>query len=101
MFLPRLSLGISLFFLTQSCATLRSVSLTQIPAERSKKVQASVDKFVFLGLSFDNDYVDQLHAKLKSKCDGGQIKGILTKDELFHYFIAHKEVITATGYCVK
>jgi hypothetical protein len=83
------------------CAALTSVSLTQIPQDRSNVVQASVQKTVFLAFNFDNDYVDELVAKLKTKCPNGQVKGILTKDEVFIYFLVFKKVITATGFCVK
>jgi hypothetical protein len=84
-----------------SCASLESVSLTQIPMERTKRVTASVDKFIFLAFNFNNDYVDELSNKLKEQCTGGQVKGILTKDELTSYVIAHTRKITASGYCVK
>ena len=84
-----------------SCASVQSISLTQIPVERQKKVVASVDKFIILGFNFNNDYVDPLVDKLKEQCPGGQVKGILTKDEVVSYMLAHTRKITASGYCVK
>ena len=90
----------SLIWLVTSCASLRSVSLTQIPQQREKAVTAQTEKFIFLGFNFDNDYVDQLTTQLRNQCSGGQIKGILTKDEVIDYFLAHRRRITLTGYCV-
>lgn len=84
------------------CQSINSVSLTQIPAKRNKKVQAEVSKVVVFYLSFDNDFVDSLVEKLKNQCEGGMIRGILTKDEVIDYFLGlvHKRQVTATGYCV-
>lgn len=85
------------------CHTLASVSLTQIPPQRNKKISAEVSKFIVLGLSFDNDFVDGLSAKLADQCEGGKVSGILTKDEVINYFlmIFYRREVTATGYCLK
>lgn len=83
------------------CVSLQSVSLTQIPVKRDNKVTATTDKWIFLGLNFDNDYADKLTEKLKRKCENGEIRGILTKDETTAYFIIFRRSITATGYCIK
>lgn len=86
-----------------SCRSVQSVSLTQIPPQRDKPVEAEVSKFIFLGFNFNNDFVDDLVVQLKDSCKGGQVKGILTKDEAINYFlwIFHTRRITARGYCVK
>jgi len=81
------------------CASLKSVSVTSIPPNRSEKVEASVSKWIFLGLNFDNDYVDELTDKLRQNCSG-KVTGLLTKYESTYYFIISKDEITATGYCV-
>lgn len=83
-----------------ACVSLHTVSLTQIPSERTKPVSATVDKFIFLAFSFDNDFVDELTPRLKEQCPKGQIKGILTKDESSFYIFAHTRRVTASGYCV-
>ena len=85
------------------CVSLQSVSLTQIPEKRSDVVVAKADKLIFLGLSFDNDFVDTVSESLKGQCKGGQIKGILTKDELTNYFLflVVRRSVSAHGYCVK
>jgi hypothetical protein len=66
-------------------------------------VSASSDKFLFFFISFSNDYVDDVARQLKSKCPGGTVTGILTKDSLTTYFplILSKREVTARGYCVK
>jgi hypothetical protein len=87
-------------FLSTGCASVSSISVTQIPADRSKKVKTSVSKFVFLAFNFDNDYIDPIVSNLKSKCPNGKIQGILTKHEVKNYFIFFDNTVTATGYCV-
>ena len=84
------------------CTTLNSVSLTPIPAERSKPIHLEKDKFIFLGFNFDNDFVDEINEDLREKCQGGKISGILTKDEDINYFlyIFWKKRVTVDGYCV-
>jgi hypothetical protein len=85
--------------LISGCASVNSVSLTQIPANRSKVVQAQVSKTIFLAFSFDNDFIDSLVADLKHQCPGGVVSGILTKDETISYFIVFTKRVTATGFC--
>jgi hypothetical protein len=82
-----------------SCAHVNSVSLTPIPANRSKVVKAEVSKLIILAFNFDNDYIDPLVADLQSQCPNGVISGLLTKDETISYFLAFKKHVIATGYC--
>jgi hypothetical protein len=95
-----------LFLLVQSflgCVSLRSVSLTQIPVDRSDRVSAQTEKFYFLGIGFDTDYVDELNNQLRGKCKDGRIAGILTKDESINYFLGifSKRRVSANGFCLK
>lgn len=83
------------------CASVNSLSLTPIPKDRSKVVTAEVSKTIFLAFNFNNDYVEPLVDSLKGKCPQGVVTGILTKDEVIHYFIAHTRKVTATGFCVQ
>jgi hypothetical protein len=89
--------------LISSCVSLQSVSLTQIPQQRSHPVKAETSKFIILFLSFDNDYVDKLNEDLKDQCRGGKVQGILTKDEVTNYFLGFvmKRSVSANGYCNK
>ena len=96
--MKKIVLCMSLLFLA-SCASVNSLSLTPIPAKRDKKVEAQVSKFIFLGLNFNNDFVDPLTEQLKEQCPNGMVTGILTKDEAISYILAHTRKVTATGYC--
>lgn len=84
------------------CASINSVSITPIPAQRKAQVQTLKSKVIFLGFNFDNDFVDDAVVDLKRQCPNGQVTGLLTKDENINYFlyIVWKKQITATGYCV-
>lgn len=85
------------------CVSLNTVSLTSIPSQRQKPIQASVEKFMVLGFNFDNDYVDVLTDKLRGQCPNGQITGVLTKDEDTNYFLYFfwKKNVSAQAYCVQ
>jgi hypothetical protein len=82
-----------------ACASINSVSLTPIPANRSKEVRAEVSKTIFLAFSFDNDFINPLVDNLKSQCPNGVVSGILTKDEMISYFVVFTRRVIATGYC--
>lgn len=86
-----------------ACASLNSVSVTQIPANRSNEVSAEADRWIILGFNFDNDYADEVSKTLARKCPGGKISGILTKDEAYMYFLVFvmKKRVVASGYCEK
>ena len=84
-----------------SCAHVQSVSVTQIPAQKGKVVQAEVSKFMFLMFNFNNDYVDELTEKLRDQCKGGKVEGILTKHEGRNYILFFDSRISAKGYCNK
>jgi uncharacterized lipoprotein YajG len=91
-----------LSFILSSCASVNSVSLTPIPADRHQPIKVEASKVIVLGLNFDNDFVDQLVSDLQRKCPKGKVTGILTKDENINYFLylVWKKQVTATGYCV-
>lgn len=92
-----LKVGLVLFF--TGCASINSVSLTQIPVNRKNSITAETSKTIFLGFNFENDFVDLITNDLKNKCPNGIVSGILTKDEVISYFIVHTRKITATGFC--
>jgi hypothetical protein len=85
--------------LISGCAHVNSVSLTPIPSNRTKTVQAEVEKTIFLAFNFDNDFVDELIPELKRQCPNGVISGILTKDETTAYVLVFKRRVSATGFC--
>ena len=82
------------------CASLRSVSMTSFPKDRSRPVQAKVKKFVFLALNFNNDFVLDLVPQLKKQCPDGKVTGITSKYETRFYFFAYKMIVTSEGFCV-
>jgi hypothetical protein len=82
-----------------SCASLRSVSMTSVPRDRSHPVEASQNNVAFLGIHFDNEFVDELPARLREQCPGGKVSGVYTKYEGYWYVLVQERVITARGYC--
>lgn len=84
-----------------SCVALKSVSLTQIPKVRKKPIKAEVSKYIFLGINFNNDFVDGITEDLKDQCKGGKIAGVLTKDEITNYLILFKRTVSARAYCLR
>jgi hypothetical protein len=82
-----------------SCASLRSVSMTSVPRDRSRPVEASEDNVAFLGIHFDNEFVDELPARLQAQCPGGKVRGVYTKYESYWYVLVQQRVVTARGYC--
>ena len=85
------------------CTYLESVSLTNIPEERSKVVTATREKGIIFYFNFDTDFTDELSTDLRSQCEGGVVSGILTKFEnicyvpVFCFYSVYR--VTATGYC--
>lgn len=88
--------------LLSNCASINSVSLTPIPADRKYQVRSDRSKVIILGFNFNNDFVDDVVEDLKRQCPNGKVSGLLTKDENINYFlyIVWKKQLTATGYCV-
>jgi hypothetical protein len=82
------------------CTALQSVSVTQIPADRSRPLHAEVSNTAFLGIHFTNDFIEPLTAKLMAECPRGRVTGILTKQESSLYVIVQTRRVVATGYCV-
>jgi hypothetical protein len=83
------------------CASLQSVSVTNIPRERGRPVEASADNPAFLGLHFDNDFADELPDELRKQCPDGNVTGIYAKYESTWYVLVQNRSVTVHGYCVK
>ena len=88
------------FFLAH-CASLRSVSISSLPAKRNRIIIAQTSQLQFFSISFDNSYVDQLLQKLIDQCPNGSVEGILTKEEKLYYiyYVLEETRVTAKGYC--
>ncbi|MCB1156449.1 MAG: hypothetical protein H7A25_03675 [Leptospiraceae bacterium] len=83
------------------CVSLKSVSITPQPANRSKKIEAEVSKFIFLAFNFNNDFVEELPTKLIEQCKTGTISGIVTRYEQTNYFLFHTMTVRANAYCLE
>ena len=86
--------------LLAGCTSLQSVSLTQIPGDRSRPVRAVTTDTALLGIHFDNDFVGPLTAELMAQCPRGRVTGILTKQESTLYVVVQTRRVIARGYCV-
>jgi len=89
-----------LLFFGTACVSLNSVSISPVPADRSRQVFAEASSMAFLGVAFSNTFIDNLTADLASQCPNGSVKGILTYFENTIYFIMVERRVQATGYCV-
>ncbi|HEY5242254.1 MAG TPA: hypothetical protein VIJ22_12335 [Polyangiaceae bacterium] len=94
-----LSSAIGLAALT-GCTSLQSVSVTQIPSDRSRPLHAEVSNTALLGIHFSNDFIEPLTAELMRQCPRGRVTGILTKQEASLYIIVQTRRVVATGFCV-
>ena len=83
-----------------ACTSLQSVSLTQVPGDRSRPLRAEVSNTALFGIHFDNDFVEPLQAELMRQCPHGKVTGILTKQESSLYVVVQTRRVIATGYCV-
>jgi hypothetical protein len=86
--------------LLAACTSLQSVSVTQIPGDRSRPLHAEVSNTALLGIHFDNDFVDELARDLMRQCPRGRVTGLLTKQESSLYVVVQTRRVIATGYCV-
>jgi hypothetical protein len=82
------------------CASLQSVSVTNIPHERGRPIQATENNVAFLGIHFDNDFADAVPEELRRQCPSGKVTGIYAKYETTWYVLIENRSVTAHGYCV-
>ena len=103
------------------CTSLQSVSITQIPSDRSRPLHAEVSNTALLVYDTDwdseayltvagqnsnnsvrlsNDFIEPLTGDLMRQCPRGRVTGILTKQESSVYVIVQVRRVVATGYCV-
>jgi hypothetical protein len=89
-----------MLLMASGCSYVLSVSQTNVPANRSHPVEASVSKLIFFGTT-ENDEVLAITRKLRDKCPNGAVRGILTKYYQTVYFLfIYEQNTEATGYCV-
>jgi hypothetical protein len=82
------------------CASLQSVSVTNIPMERGRPVKATANNVAFLGLHFSNGFADGLQDDLRRQCPNGKVTGLYSKYESKWYVLVQNRSVTASGYCV-
>ena len=83
-----------------ACTSLQSVSVNSVPTNRSRPVEASESNTAFLGIHFDNEFVDDLPSRLTAQCPGGKVTGIFTKHESTWYVLVESREVKVSGYCV-
>lgn len=96
----QVALILSSLALVPACTSLQSVSLTQIPADRTRPVKAEVSNSALFGIHFTNSFVDELTESLRRQCPNGRLTGLLTKQENTSYFVIATRHVVSTGYCV-
>jgi len=97
---------IILFILNISLSCAHSIHLvhtTSFDSTLSKKkpkiIKSQSEQFVFLGFSYDTDYVDQAYHSLQKKCQEGRIEGITTQFSTSLGFLSWKNKILMQGLC--
>ena len=99
-FLLALAVALPSLVVLAGCTSLQSVSVTQIPSDRSRPLHAEVSNTALLGIHFDNDFIEPLTGELMRQCPRGRVTGILTKQESSLYVVVQTRRVIATGYCV-
>ena len=93
-------LGLGALLASAGCASLQSVSVTNIPSERSRPIQATANNPAFLGIHFDNDFADGVPEELRRQCPNGKVTGVYAKYETTWYVLVENRSVTAKAYCV-
>ena len=85
------------------CTHLHSLSVTTIPDDRSRPVEATGERIVVLGINPNNDYADEVVSDLAQQCPDGRVSGVMTRYEraLVVPIFAYAHRVRATGYCLK
>lgn len=99
--MTRLFITLIAIVILSGCMSLNSVSLTQIPSDKGQLVSASAHDWLFLGLTTQNDFVNEAVDNLKKECSNGKLTGVLTKHQTTAYVLVFKREVIASGYCKK
>lgn len=83
-----------------SCASLHSVSMTQVPQNRGKPIMARSSSWGLFGIYFSNDFVNEAIDGLKNRCQRGKVTGVFTKYESRNYFLWTTRTVNANAFCV-
>lgn len=96
----RFAFSLPLLLGALGCTTLKSFSMTQVPADRSRRIEVSDTSGGLFGIFFSNEFADEVAEKLRSQCSQGRLAGVTTKYESTLYVIWVSRKITASGYCL-
>jgi len=83
----------------QGCASLRSVSMTRVPADRSRPIKAESWSWGILGIYFTNSFVDEAVEDLRRKCPADRISGVYTKYSGRFYLLWTTRTVSVSAYC--
>ena len=85
------------------CTHLHSLSVTTIPDDRSRPVEATGQRIVVLGLNWDNDYAAEVVSDLAKQCPDGRVSGVMTRYEraLVVPIFAYAHRVHAEGFCLQ
>jgi len=82
------------------CASLHSVSVTRVPANRTHPIESESWTWGILGLYASNDFVNEAVEKLDAQCPQGRISGIMTKYSSKFFMLWTTRTVNASGYCL-
>ncbi len=82
-----------------ACAHMNSVSMSQVPQNRSMPIESEGSTWAILGIYFSNSFVDEAIDGLKSKCPNGKISGVYTKYYGRWYLLWTTRTVTAKAFC--
>ena len=85
------------------CTHLHSLSVTTIPDDRSRPVEATGERIVLLGINPNNDYAAEVVSDLAKQCPDGRISGVMTRYEraMVVPVLAYAHRVHAQGFCLK
>ena len=83
-----------------ACASLGSVSITQVPSDRSHPIEAESHDWTIFGIAGDNDFADDVPKQLHKQCPNGKVTGLITKSESKLWVFVARRRVTARGFCV-
>lgn len=92
--------GLAALLVLSGCASLGSVSVTQVPADRSRPISAESHDWTVFGIAGDNDYADEVPRQLFAQCPRGKVTGVLTKSESKLWVFVSRRRVTAHAFCV-
>lgn len=99
--LLRFAPALTALAIASGCASLNSVSHSQVPQDRSMPIESQGSSWGILGITFSNSFVDEAIEGLRSRCPNGKISGVYTKYEGRFYWLWTTRTITAKAFCEK